>query len=328
MKASRLVSITLLLQTHGRMTTRQLATRLEVSPRTILRDVESLSAAGVPVYAERGRHGAIVLDTRARLDLARLEPSELQLLTAAGLDRNQLAQIGLEHVGEKTRHKLDTATHRHRSHARPLTDVLLIDPAGWFTPSSTQDLSNLLTAARQQRRVAITYRHSGQTTPDTYVVDPYGLVSKQAAWYLVGDVDGRPQMFNTRRLTDHEVLDDTAHLRSDQSLMQIWNDLVTTLTSDAAVEVRALLRASRLDLATRILGTRLVDATDPVDGWLTITVAYREVEDVRQLLQFGDHIRVLEPPRAVERIHDLAHQLLATHATAASITIEDHRQPR
>lgn len=303
------------------MTTRQLADHLEVSPRTVLRDVEALSTAGVPVYAERGRHGAIVLDTRARLDLSRLDPPELQLLTAVGLGADQLAQIGLGQVGQQARSKLDAAGRRHRSDAPSLADVLLIDSAGWFTSPSTRDLSSLLTAARQRRRLAVTYRHSGHAAPSRYLVDPYGLVSKQAAWYLVGDVDGEPRMFNTSRLVDREVRDESARLRPGASLVGVWSHLVTSFSTDTTVEIRALLRASRLDLAARILGTRLVDVTEPTDGWLTITVAYPDIESVRQLLQFGDHIRVLDPPPAVQRVHDLAGQLMRAHTGEGPLNV-------
>lgn len=221
MKASRLLSIVLLLQVHGRMTTQQLADRFEVSTRTVLRDVEALSAAGVPVHAERGRHGAIVLDARSRLDLSRLDPSELQLLAAVGLSLDQLAQIGLGEVGEHARAKLTAATRRWGPDEPPLTDVLFIDPAGWFTPATTQDLSSLLAAARQGRRLVVTYRHSGHATADTYQVDPYGLVSKQDAWYLVGDVDGTPRMFNTNRLVTHKAMDEPAVLRPGQPLEKV-----------------------------------------------------------------------------------------------------------
>lgn len=321
MKVSRLLSVVLLLQVHGRMTTQQLADRFEVSTRTILRDVEALSAAGVPVHAERGRHGAIVLDTQSRLDLSRLEPSELQLLTAVGVNPEQLAQIGLGEVSAHTRDKLTAASRRQRAGEPTLSDVLLIDPAGWFTPTATQDLSSLLAAAREGRRLIVTYRHSGHATADTHRVDPYGLVSKQAAWYLVGDVDGTPRMFNTNRLVEHEVLDEPAELRSGQSLTQIWAQLVGALTADSSVEIRALLRASRLDIAARILGSRLIDVSEPNAGWLTITVAYPEVESVRQLLQFGDHIQVLTPPEAVQRVRDLAHQLVEAHGSGDSIEV-------
>lgn len=325
MKASRLLSIVLLLQAHERMTTRQLAARFEVSQRTILRDVDALSAAGVPVHAERGRNGAIVLDRRARLDLSRLEPAELQLLAALGLDTGRLEQVGLGDVGARARDKLDAAARRVPAPTQ-LAEVLLIDPLGWFTDSPGSDLADLLTAARDRRRLTIRYRHSGRPTSHSYVVDPYGLAGKGSSWYLVGDVEGRPRMFNASRIESYDVLDDTARWRPGETLQSVWSVLLRQFSTDGArVEVQARLRASRLDLARRILGTRLVTASTPHHGWVVITVAYPEVEAVRQLLQFGDHIQVLNPPEAVQRIDDLATDLSQAHRPAASICADAQR---
>lgn len=93
MKSARLLSILLLLQTRPKMSTRDLAERLEVSRRTVLRDIEALSAAGVPVYAERGRNGGIVLLTGARLNVSHLDPGEVETLVLGGLDATQLEQL-------------------------------------------------------------------------------------------------------------------------------------------------------------------------------------------------------------------------------------------
>ena len=106
MKASRLLTLLLLLQTHQRMTTGELAERLEVSRRTVLRDVEALSEAGVPVYAERGRHGGIVLLPGARLNASHLDPAEIDALLLTGLDRAGLERLGLAAAAEQAEHKL------------------------------------------------------------------------------------------------------------------------------------------------------------------------------------------------------------------------------
>ncbi|WP_042938468.1 helix-turn-helix transcriptional regulator, partial [Rhodococcus sp. AW25M09] len=106
MKASRLLHLLLLLQTRQRITTSELADRLGVSRRTVLRDVEALSVAGVPVYAERGRKGGIVLLPGARLNASHLEPSEMEALSVAGLDSAQLERLGLSAVWESAARKI------------------------------------------------------------------------------------------------------------------------------------------------------------------------------------------------------------------------------
>ena len=150
MKSSRLLSMLLLLQTHERMTSRELAQRFEVSQRTVLRDVEALSAAGVPVHTERGRGGAIVLDRRSRLDPVRLDPAELQLLAVAGLDSTQLERLGLQEIGSRLQDKV-AATLARRTEPTPatLSEVLLVDAAGWFSDGPGTDLTDLVEAARE-----------------------------------------------------------------------------------------------------------------------------------------------------------------------------------
>ncbi|SJN25396.1 Transcriptional regulator, DeoR family [Micrococcus lylae] len=315
MRSSRLLSILLLLQTHERMTSAELARRLEVSSRTILRDVVALSAAGVPIHTEQGRGGAIVLDRRARLDVARLDPGELQVLTAAGPDAELLNQIGLKAHQVSAQEKLTAVALRGRApETTPLSEVLLIDPTGWFTVGQEQDLSDLLTAARRRRRIRLRYRRSGQADGTWLTADPYGLANKAGAWYLVADVGGAPRMFHAGRIDRYEALTDDAVLRPGSDLRSVWHELVTGLSPTPGVEVQAMLRSTRLDLARRILGTRLVAAGVPEEGWTPITVHYSDVESVRQLLQFGDHIRLLSPPGAIERFREIAAQIVQAHA--------------
>lgn len=317
------MSLLLLLQTHERMTSKELAQRFEVSSRTILRDVEALSAAGVPVHTERGRHGAIVLDRRARLDPARLDPAEVQLLNLAVLGSQQLENVGLHMVSDRAQEKLAAVAARRSGDATQptLSDVLLIDPTGWFAKGQELDLTALLDAVRHRQRLRIRYRHSGQPVGQWINVDPYGMASKAASWYLVADVSGEPRLFNASRIEASQPLADAAVLRQGQDLRTVWAGLLADFHPVPEVEVQALLRSNRLDLARRILGTRLVAATAAEAEWSSIVVHYPDLESVRQLLQFADHIRVLHPSEAVERIHTLAGELTHNHPASGSINV-------
>ena len=322
MRSSRLLSILLLLQTHERMTSKELARRFEVSPRTILRDVEALSAAGVPVHTEQGRGGAIVLDRRSRLDAERLDPAELQLLSVAGLDANFFEQVGLGAVQTSAQEKLTAVAARRQVPATSsLSEVLLIDPSGWFATGQELDLTDLLTAARERRRILLRYRRSGKTSGQWLTADPYGLVNKASSWYLVADADGHPRVFNTSRIEDRELLTDAAVLRQDCDLRSVWRDLLTSFQPAPGVEVHAMLRSTRLDLAQRILGTRMTRSTGAEDEWTAIAVHYPDLESVRQLLQFGDHIRILSPTDAITRFHDLAAQIMQAHTASSSTNV-------
>src|SRR5690625_1040811 len=165
MKASRLLHLLLLLQTRPRITPTALAERLEVSRRTVLRDVEALSMAGVPVYAERGRSGGIVLLPGARLNASHLERRELEALSVAGLDSAQLEILGLAAVHESATRKIAA---RQTSALEPpslprLSDLILVDSNAWLDDSSLEvDVADLASALRHRCRMRIQYRRSSE----------------------------------------------------------------------------------------------------------------------------------------------------------------------
>jgi hypothetical protein len=126
--------------------------------------------------------------------------------------------------------------------------------------------------------------------------------------------DGTAKLFNLDRLERFEALDEAAATRADQDLRSVWSALKQRTEAPGQVTITIRLRASRLDLARRILGARLSDTAPAEDGWRLATVGYPDVESVRQLLQFGDHIEVLAPESARRRIAELAADLAARHS--------------
>lgn len=321
MKASRLLHLLLLLQTRQRITTTELAERLEVSRRTVLRDVEALSTAGVPVYAERGRNGGIVLLPGARLNASHLEPPELEALSIAGLDSAQLERLGLSAVRESAARKIAARQiAAPESPALPrLADLVLVDNNAWLAHSKTEvDLADLASALRHRRRMRIQYRRSAERQATTRVVDPYGIVAKSGHWYLIADDQGTGRLYALERLSAYETLDAPAVLRPDQTLRTMWAALKERTQRPGQVSVTVRLRESRLDLARRILGTRIHEISDTENGWCAVVVRYPDIESVRQLLQFGDHIEILTPETARERIRQLAKDLTERHSTPTS----------
>ncbi len=320
MKASRLLHLLLLLQTRQRVTTTELAERLEVSRRTILRDVEALSAAGVPVYAERGRTGGIVLLAGARLNASHLDPGELEALSVAGLDDALLGRLGLTAAHQTASRKIaarEAAAPGARTAPR-LSDIILVDSKPWLSGAVGEvDVAELAWALRGRRRLRIEYRRSADAEASARVVDPYGLVAKASRWYLVADVEAEPRLFSLERLSSYEVLDAACRLRGGETLRTVWAALSARTESTGKVVVTARLRASRVDLARRILGSRIQTVTPDEEGWCTVTLGYPEIEAVRQLLQFGDHLEVLAPDAARQRVRELARDLVDRHAPRA-----------
>lgn len=319
MKASRLLHLLLLLQTRQRITTTELAERLEVSRRTVLRDVEALSTAGVPVYAERGRSGGIVLLPGARLNASHLEPPELEALSVAGLDSAQLERMGLSAVWESAARKIAARQAATPGMPSQLADLVLVDSTAWFADSeSAIDVSDLATALRHRRRLRIQYRRSSENQASTRVVDPYGIVAKSGRWYLIADDQGDGRLFVLERLSSYEQLDAPAALRTGETLRTRWAELKQRTEGQGRVSVTVRLPENGLDLARRILGTRIHDVSDAENGWCTVVVRYADIESVRQLLQFGDHIEILTPETARKRISQLAKDLVERHSTPAS----------
>ncbi|MGB7363454.1 MAG: WYL domain-containing protein, partial [Rhodococcus sp. (in: high G+C Gram-positive bacteria)] len=144
-------------------------------------------------------------------------------------------------------------------------------------------------------------------------VDPYGLVAKAGRWYLVADVGGEPALFLLARVTSWTVLDTRATRRDGCTLASLWDQLKASTERAGGVEVTARIRSSRLDLASRILGSRMGRTSEVGSEWTNITLSYNDIQGVRQLLQFGDNIEVIGPPRARKVVATLAADLASRH---------------
>ncbi|MGW2026402.1 helix-turn-helix transcriptional regulator [Streptomyces decoyicus] len=226
MKFDRLLSIVLLLQHRDLVLAKELAERLEVSQRTIYRDVEALSAAGVPVYAERGKNGGIGLLAGFRTDVTGLTTDEARALFVLA-SQSAHSALGLDHaLGSALRKVMAALPAPHRPVAELTRRRILVEPDRWHAaPRPDSDLEALYAAVLSDRRLRVRYRHSGQTALRTYTVDPYGLVAKAGTWYLVADHKGKPRLLRTDRLSRVSVLEAEAHRRSAVELTQVWHDL-------------------------------------------------------------------------------------------------------
>ncbi|MFD8700078.1 helix-turn-helix transcriptional regulator [Kitasatospora purpeofusca] len=310
MKADRLLSILLLLQTRGRVPATELAERLEVSVRTIYRDVEALSTAGVPVYTERGRHGGISLLPGYRTDVSGLTADEaraLFVLSAQGAH----SDLGLDGaLGSALRKVMAALPAPHRPGAERISERILVDPARWLQAGAAPgpDLGELQYAVFADRRLRLRYRHSGSPAPAEYTVDPYGLVSKAAVWYLVADLRGEPRLFRADRVLYAETAEESVRRRPGVGLGDVWTVLreqVERLPKELTVKVRV--RRGRLDMFVRIHGTRLT-APPPESGggapeeWVELALGFQSLPAVRALLAFGADAEVLHPPAARREI--------------------------
>ena len=206
MRADRLLSMLLLLQAHGKQTGREMATRLEVSERTVHRDMEALSAAGVPVFALRGVRGGWQLDDQWRTQVPGLDEAELRALLMA--QPRVIGDHRLAAAAERALDKLMAALPvALRAQAASIRQRLYVDTTGWWgTTENLAALPVVQDAVSRDRKLAIHYRRAdGEEVERT--VDPLGLVAKGAVWYLVAHTPGGFRTYRVSRIKHATLLE-------------------------------------------------------------------------------------------------------------------------
>ena len=302
MRADRLLSILFLLQAHGRLSARELAARLEVSDRTIARDMEALSIAGVPVYAERGRSGGWQLTEDYRTDLTGLTEPELRSLVMATMP-GVLADLGLGEAADRAVAKLLAALpDARRREAESARRYLHVDPGGWRRTEEVAPALPLLDEAlRTGRRIRMRYeRMFDAGGPTERTVDPLGLVAKGSVWYLVAGVADQVRTYRASRIHDVEILDDRASRPEDFDLAEFWGrsrqEFERKLPSFLAV-IRLSPAALGKVRAGRWRYARILEESEPdPDGWTTCTLRTDGIEVAHDLvLGLGADADVLDP---------------------------------
>ncbi|HYH08260.1 MAG TPA: WYL domain-containing protein [Thermoanaerobaculia bacterium] len=255
MRADRLLSILLLLQTRGRVTARELSEELEVSERTVLRDMDALTAAGVPVVAQRGASGGWSLMEGYRTELTGLHEHEVQALFV-GAPAKLLADLKLDRASDAALLKLLTALpSMFRRGAEYARQRIHIDLAGWkMSREQVPLLPVLQDAVFRERRIVIDYTHGER------ILDPLGLVAKGNLWYLVAAHDGQPRTYRVSRITRVVPMDEPARRPADFDLATFWQqsmqtfrerlprfDCVALIDRDAVRSVETFLRYGSID---------------------------------------------------------------------------------
>jgi predicted DNA-binding transcriptional regulator YafY len=307
MRASRLLSTLLLLQTRRRITASELAQRLEVSERTVYRDMDALSSAGVPVYAERGHGGGWSLLDSYRTDLTGLNKEEVEALLLQQSSRT-LTDLGLGKAFEAALIKLFAALPSiYRRDAEYVRQRIHVDGAGWF--DHTEDVSHLPTlqeAIWQERKLSMSYQRSdGEVV--SRLVDPLGLVIKGRIWYLIAAVEGALRTYRVSRVRAAETVDQPCERPEGFDLAAYWQASVVRFKADLpqyVVRVRVAPWRVR-----RLRGQRFVtiqqETSPDVQGWVTLVVDMEtEDEALRIVLGLGEDVEVLEPPAMRQRVID------------------------
>ncbi len=318
MRADRLLSILLLLQMKRRLTAKELAVRLEVSERTIHRDMEALSMAGIPIVATRGTGGGWSLLESYRTHLTGLNTAETQALFVNPPSR-LLQDLGLSKASEAAFIKLLAALPGLARHnAESMRQRIYIDAAGWQrSEENIACLPVLQEAIWQERQLKLCYQRSEGGVVER-IVDPLGLVAKGSAWYLVAAVEGSPRTYRVSRIQDAQIGESACTRPDNFNLASYWEqstrDFVASLPS---YYVTARIDSSILPLFRALVRfTRIEDLQPPDEGgWQQIRIRFDVEEEAGvYLLGFGSHIEVLDPPALREKILAMAQKVITLYA--------------
>lgn len=318
MRADRLLSLLMILQTRGQMSAQELAEELEVSERTIYRDITALSASGIPVYASRGPGGGVRLIEEYRTTLTGLTPDETRALFMMNIPA-PLAQLGMDEDFKAALLKLSASLPDTRradeSHTR---QRILLDSSWWF--QSEQDVPCLQTiqqALFQDRRLRIKVRWEFFNTEFEQDAEPYGLVAKANIWYLVYGRGGTPHVTRVSQIAEAEILPEGFTRPAQFELEAFWRAWCRDYESQPPFTARVRVAPEALPLLAEHVGdrargqltrSRLPDA----GGWVTLDLPFESFVAARsRLLGLGRAVEVLEPSTLRTSLVDFAEQIAA-----------------
>jgi predicted DNA-binding transcriptional regulator YafY len=319
MRADRLVSLVLLLRQRGRMTAETLAGELEVSTRTVLRDIEALSAAGVPVYAERGRHGGFALLPGFRTELTGLNHDEALALITAGSGRGEQA-FGLgSALASAMRKVVDALPESAQSTVgdaagrflvEPETDLLSRRHTAEAVPEAV--MHEVRRAVLAGRRLRLHYAAAGEA-PEWRTVDPLGLVTVRDRAYLLATRSGADRTYRLSRCIAAEALPEPAERPDRVDLDRIWQERCTRFLAEGHLTVQVSVDPRRRDDLLQSAVAVRAEAPEP-DGRVHLEVTYQDAEHAEWALwQLGADAEALAPQSLRTALHDRAAALAARY---------------
>jgi predicted DNA-binding transcriptional regulator YafY len=314
----------MLLQARGRMTAQELAGELEVSVRTIYRDIEALGAAGVPVCAERGPGGGCALIDEYRTNLTGLTEDEVRALFMLSIPA-ALDQLGVSQELRAALRKLAAALPAaRRGDEEMVRQRIYLDWSGWDQPEeAAPHLQTIQQAVWEDRRLRLVYRAQIGPYGEQFerVVEPYGLVAKAGVWHLVCAGDGRVRVHRVSQVLEAQISDERFTRPAGFDLAAFWQDWCTRREETRPTyPVTARVAPGLILYLPLFFGERarewLAQASPPdAEGWLTLTLQFESLFAARErVLGLGGAIEVLEPEPLRQSVADFAAQTVARYA--------------
>jgi predicted DNA-binding transcriptional regulator YafY len=314
-RASRLLSILILLQLRVRLTAEALAQEFRVSVRTIYRDIDELSGAGIPIYGERGPGGGFQLLDGYRTRLTGLAKDEAQAMLMIGLP-GPAAALGMGDAATRAKGKLLASLPAPLSDdAGSIGSRFHLDPVDWYRAAEpVVHLPALARAVLDQRRVAM--RYASWTDTRDWQVEPLGLVLKAGAWYAVARADAAPRTFKVANVLALDVLPEGFERPADFDLAGYWSSSLTRFEerlrpSQARLRVSPLGRQRLPRLGAYALRALDEAGAPDADGWTPVVLPIEGLEQAAlALLGLGPEVDVLEPEALRTHLRALAEAIV------------------
>jgi predicted DNA-binding transcriptional regulator YafY len=320
MRADRLLSLMMLLQTRRQMTAEELANELEVSKRTIYRDIDALSVAGVPVYANGGPGGGYALLDSYRTTLTGLNEGEIQALFMLTIP-SPISDLGVSQQLKAAVLKLtSTLASDPHQHADYLRQRLHLDAASWFQiDEPVPHLKVVQEAVWQDRQLVLSYRHRNGTVSER-TVSPYGLVAKASIWYLVAATDHGMRVYRVSRIEAVQMSQTHFARPQDFDLAKFWTGWVTGYKASLPkYPVILRIRPDLIPVLPYILGEgvrSLVEQTQPdSEGWRVVNYTFERIEEAQAyVLGMGASVDVIAPEELRGSVMKLATDVVAHYS--------------
>ena len=325
MRSDRLLSLMMLLQTRGQMTAEELAAELEVSKRTIYRDIDALSIAGVPVYASGGPGGGYAVLDSYRTSLTGLNENEIRalfMLTIPG----PISDLGVSQQLKAAILKLTSSfADEHHEHIDYLRQRLHLDAASWFqTEEPVPHLKIVQDAAWQDRQLVLSYRRRNGMVSEQ-IISPYGLVAKASIWYLVAATDKGMRVYRVSRIESAQMTQTHFARTQDFELAKFWTDWVIGYKASLP-KYPVILRIAPdlIPVLPSMLGddvrSLIEQAQSDLEGWRVVEYTFERIEEAQTyVLGMGASVDVIAPEELRVIVLKLATDVVA-HYSRRNVT--------